>query len=180
MNVQAIHTRIVKSYSPGHRAFRGRRGGHAPESTLGAETLMRHGSLGNGGERMTAQNAERCCPRKPLLRLVRDAPERDRPPPAPGGTGLSRALVVGTTVLDRARKNSSRRSTKAVETLLGRRAVGKATNDVVVRSHPRPRPPSGGQEVADKTVAVVKPRFTKATEKTGQTVHKIREKVRSR
>ena len=95
---------------------------------------------------------------------------------------VSRALVVGTTVLDRAAKELQPTFNKAVETLRPAvEAVGKATNDVVVAVTPAAEATfRAAKEVADKTVAVVKPAVTKATEKTGQTVHKIREKVRSR
>src|SRR2546425_2825406 len=49
---------------------------------------MRHGSLGNGGERNELPKMRSDVARgSRILRLVRNAPERDRPPPAPGGTG---------------------------------------------------------------------------------------------
>src|SRR2546425_3626013 len=49
---------------------------------------MRHGSLGNGGERNELHKMRSDVARgSRILRLVRNAPERDRPPPAPGGTG---------------------------------------------------------------------------------------------
>src|SRR3989442_9561869 len=49
---------------------------------------MRHGSLGNGGERNELPKMRSDVARgSRILPLVRNAPERDRPPPAPGGTG---------------------------------------------------------------------------------------------
>src|SRR5713226_4942815 len=77
---------------------------------------------------------------------------------------VNRALVVGTTVLDRAAKELQPTFDKAVQTL---RPAAEAS----VRT---------AKEVVDKTVAAVRPAVTKATEKTGSAVHKIREKVRSR
>src|SRR5437016_3481773 len=62
----------------------------------------------------------------------------------------------------------------------GTEAVGKATNDVVVAMTPMAEATVRvAKEVADKTVAAVKPAVTKATERTGNAVHKIREKVRT-
>src|SRR3989442_7304783 len=49
---------------------------------------MRHGSLGNGGERNELPKMRSDVSRgSRILPLVRNAPERDRPPHAPGGTG---------------------------------------------------------------------------------------------
>src|SRR3989442_12965968 len=49
---------------------------------------MRHGSLGNGGERDELPKMRSDVSRgSRILPLVRNAPERDRPPHAPGGTG---------------------------------------------------------------------------------------------
>src|SRR5256712_10453959 len=58
---------------------------------------------------------------------------------------VSRALVVGTTVLDRAAKELQPTFNKAVETLRPAvEAVGKATNDVVVAGAPPGRGPLPG------------------------------------
>src|SRR3989454_2484849 len=55
---------------------------------------------------------------------------------------VSRALVVGTTVLDRAAKELQPTFSRAVETLRPAvEAVGKATNDVVVAGHTPGRGP---------------------------------------
>src|SRR2546427_13134747 len=49
---------------------------------------MRHGSLGNGGERNELPKMRSDVSRgSRILPLVRNAPERDRPPHSPGGTG---------------------------------------------------------------------------------------------
>src|SRR5437867_1572071 len=110
-------------------------------------------------------------PRSEIDHLVRQA-ER----------AVNKALVVGTTMLDRAAKELQPTFNKAMETLRPAvEAVGKATNDVVGAVTPAAEATlRTAKEVADKTVAVVRPTVTKATEKTGNAVHRIREKVRSR
>src|SRR5256886_12302293 len=92
------------------------------------------------------------------------------------------ALTTGTEALDRAAKDLQPAFDKAVQTLRPAvEAVGKATNDVVVAMTPAAEATVRvAKEVADKTIAAVKPAVTKATERTGQAVHKIREKVRIR
>src|SRR2546421_12986023 len=91
------------------------------------------------------------------------------------------ALTTGTEALDRAVKDLQPAFDKAVQTLRPAvEAVGKATNDVVVAMTPAAEATVRvAREVADKTVAAVKPAVTKATERTGNAVHKIREKVRT-
>src|SRR2546426_2809208 len=110
-------------------------------------------------------------PRSEIDHLVRQA-ER----------AVNKALVVGTTVLDRAAKELQPAFDKAVQTLRPAvEAVGKATNDMVVAvTPPAPATLRTAQGSVDKTVAAGRPAGTKATEKTGQAVHKIRERVRSR
>src|SRR6059036_2422049 len=110
-------------------------------------------------------------PRSEIEHLVR-ATER----------AVIQALTAGSAALDRASKDLQPVVDKAVRTLRPAvEAVGKATNDVVVAVTPAAEATVRvAKEVADKTVAVVRPTVTKATEKTGNAVHKIREKVRSR
>src|SRR2546427_12822131 len=95
---------------------------------------------------------------------------------------VSRALVVGTTVLDRAAKELQPTFNKAVETLRPAvEAVGKAANDGVVAVTPAAEGTlRAAKGVADKTRAVGEAPATKGTEKTGHTGHKIQERVRSR
>src|SRR2546426_12699563 len=95
---------------------------------------------------------------------------------------VSRALVVGTTVLDRAAKELQPTFSRAVETLRPAvEAVGKATNDVVVAvTPPAEGPLPAGKEVAGKTLAGVETPGTKATQKNGQTGPQKREKGRNR
>src|SRR2546428_9557624 len=70
---------------------------------------------------------------------------------------VSRALVVGTTVLDRAAKELQPTFSRAVETLRPAvEAVGKATNDgVVAGTPPRPSPIPGAQRKGGKTPTAV-------------------------
>ena len=92
-------------------------------------------------------------------------------------------LATGAAVLDRAAKDLQPTFDKAIQTLRPAvEAVGKATNEVVVAviTPAAEATVRVAKEVADKTVAAVKPAVTKATERTGQTVHRIREKVRNR
>src|SRR3989449_10728064 len=93
---------------------------------------------------------------------------------------VSRALVVGTTVLDRAAKELQPTFSRAVETLRPAvEAVGKATNDVVVAvTPPAGAPLRAGKGDADKTLPGVKPAGTKGPRKTGPTGPKIKEKGR--
>src|SRR3989442_2097813 len=91
---------------------------------------------------------------------------------------VSRALVVGTTVLDRAAKELQPTFNKAVETLRPAvEAVGKATNDVVVAgTTPAPAAIRAAKEIADKNPAGGKPPGPKGPAKTGPTGPKKREK----
>src|SRR2546425_9652902 len=77
---------------------------------------------------------------------------------------VSRALVVGTTVLDRAAKELQPTFSRAVETLRPAvEAVGKATNDGVVAGPPPGAATlPGAQGVGGKTRAVLKPPGTNA------------------
>src|SRR2546422_4029623 len=95
---------------------------------------------------------------------------------------VSRALVVGTTVLDRAAKELQPTFSRAVETLRPAvEAVGKATNDVVVAgTPPAPAPLPAAQEGAGKNRAGGEPPGPKAPPKTGQPGHHEREKGPSR
>src|SRR2546428_9545907 len=88
---------------------------------------------------------------------------------------VSRALVVGTTVLDRAAKELQPTFSRAVETLRPAvEAVGKATNDVGVAVRPPAGGPlRGGQGGADQNSRGVKPPGTQRPRKTGQSVHNI-------
>src|SRR5256885_12200446 len=90
------------------------------------------------------------------------------------------ALTTGTEALDRAAKDLQPAFDKAVQTLRPAvEAVGKATNDVVVAMTPMAEATGRvAKEVADKTVAAGKPAITRATERTGNAVPKILEKVR--
>src|SRR2546425_11239126 len=90
------------------------------------------------------------------------------------------ALTTGTEALNRAAKARHPAFDRGVQTWRpGVEAVGKATNDVVTAMTPAAEATVRvAKEVADKTIAAVKPAVTKATERTGQAVHKIREKVR--
>src|SRR3989442_15634506 len=90
------------------------------------------------------------------------------------------ALTTGTEALDRAAKDLQPAFDRAVQTLRpALEAVGKATNDAAVTMTPMAEATARvAKEVADKTIAAVKPAVTKATERTGNAVHKIREKVR--
>ena len=90
------------------------------------------------------------------------------------------ALTTGTEALNRAAKDLQPAFDRAVQTLRPAvEAVGKATNDVVTAMTPAAEATVRvAKEVADKTIAAVKPAVTKATERTGQAIHKIREKVR--
>src|SRR5256712_10269877 len=83
-------------------------------------------------------------PRSEIDHLVRQA-ER----------AVNKALVVGTTVLDRAAKELQPAFDKAVQTLRPAvEAVGKATNDMVVAvTPPAPATPRPAQEDLGKTVA---------------------------
>src|SRR2546422_2169936 len=85
---------------------------------------------------------------------------------------VNKALVVGTTVLDRAAKELQPAFDKAVQTLRPAvEAVGKATNDMVVAGTPPGQTTlRAGKEVVGKTVAAVRPAATKATEKDGPAV----------
>src|SRR3989449_10377231 len=84
---------------------------------------------------------------------------------------VSRALVVGTTVLDRAAKELQPTFNKAVETLRPAvEAVGKATNDVVVAGAPPGRGTlPGAQGGAGKTRGGGEARGPKANQKRGPT-----------
>src|SRR2546425_2825408 len=88
---------------------------------------------------------------------------------------VSRALVVGTTVLDRAAKELQPTFSRAVETLRPAvEAVGKATNDVVVAGTPPAQAPlPAAKGVAGKNRAGVKAPVTKAPRKNGPAGHKI-------
>jgi len=92
------------------------------------------------------------------------------------------ALSTGGAALYRAAKELQPTFEKAIQTLRPVvEAVGKATNEVAVAVTPAAETTVRvAKEVADRTVAAVKPAVTKATERTGQVVHKIREKVRNR
>src|SRR2546428_6764083 len=87
---------------------------------------------------------------------------------------VNKALVVGTTVLDRAAKELQPAFDKAVQTLRPAvEAVGKATNDMVVAVTPAAQATvRTAKEVVDKTLAALRPAGTKATEKTRPGVHK--------
>src|SRR2546425_1544554 len=93
---------------------------------------------------------------------------------------VSRALVVGTTVLDRAAKELQPTFSRAVETLRPAvEAVGKATNDVVVAGTPPGEATlPAAQGVAGKTVAGGEAPGTQGTPKTGPNGHQKREKGR--
>src|SRR5207245_1565319 len=110
-------------------------------------------------------------PRSEIDHLVRQA-ER----------AVNKALVVGTTMLDRAAKELQPTFNKAMETL--RPAVeagGKTTNDVVVAVTPAAEATlRTAKEDADKNVAAVRPTLTKDTENTGHADHNLREQARSR
>src|SRR3989454_5137014 len=95
---------------------------------------------------------------------------------------VNKALVVGTTVLDRAAKELQPAFDKAVQTLRPAvEAVGKATNDMVVAGTPPAQATAPtAKEVGDKTVAAGRAAGTKATAKTRQAVHKMPERGRSR
>src|SRR2546426_7252840 len=71
---------------------------------------------------------------------------------------VNKALVVGTTVLDRAAKELQPAFDKAVQTLRPAvEAVGKATNDMVVAVPPAgPSPVPTAQEIRDKTPAALR------------------------
>src|SRR3989454_5405508 len=89
---------------------------------------------------------------------------------------VNKALVVGTTVLDRAAKELQPAFDKAVQTLRPAvEAVGKATNDMVVAVPPAAqatgRPATEG---GDKTVAAAGPAGTKGPAETGHARHQIR------
>src|SRR3989442_6513715 len=89
------------------------------------------------------------------------------------------ALTTGTEALDRAAKDLQPAFDKAVQTLRPAvEAVGKATNDVVVAMTPMAEATVRvAKEVADKTVAAAEPAGSKATERTGKSIHKKPEKV---
>src|SRR2546422_1970760 len=93
---------------------------------------------------------------------------------------VNKALVVGTTVLDRAAKELQPAFDKAVQTLRPAvEAVGKATNDMVVAvTPPAQATVPTAKEVADKTGAAARPTGTKATEKTGPGVPQNRARGR--
>src|SRR3989475_12457447 len=95
---------------------------------------------------------------------------------------VNKALVVGTTVLDRAAKELQPAFDKAVQTLRPAvEAVGKATNDMVVAVTPAAQATvRTAKEDVDKTVAAGRPAGTEGAEKTGHAGHKIRQGGRSR
>src|SRR5256712_5113787 len=72
---------------------------------------------------------------------------------------VNKALVVGTTVLDRAAKELQPAFDKAVQTLRPAvEAVGKATNDMVLAvTPPAPATVPAGQEVLAQTLPALKP-----------------------
>src|SRR3989441_8145035 len=82
---------------------------------------------------------------------------------------VTKALVAGTTALDRAAKELQPTFDKAVQTLRpAAEAIGKATNDFVVAVTPAAEASvRTAREVVDKTVAAVSPVVSRATEKTG-------------
>src|SRR2546426_8975583 len=86
---------------------------------------------------------------------------------------VNKALVVGTTVLDRAAKELQPAFDKAVQTLRPAvEAVGKATNDMVVAVTPPAQATlRTAQEGVDKTAAAQRPAGPKAAEKTGPARH---------
>src|SRR2546425_5217313 len=86
---------------------------------------------------------------------------------------VNKALVVGTTVLDRAAKELQPAFDKAVQTLRPAvEAVGKATNDMVVAVTPAAQTTvRTAKEVVDKTVAAVRAAGTKGAEETRPAVH---------
>src|SRR3989475_12810214 len=83
---------------------------------------------------------------------------------------VSRALVVGTTVLDRAAKELQPTFSRAVETLRPAvEAVGKATNDVVVAGPPPGEAPlPAAQEGGGKNAAGGEAPRTQGTGKDGR------------
>src|SRR2546426_2677166 len=95
---------------------------------------------------------------------------------------VNKALVVGTTVLDRAAKELQPAFDKAVQTLRPAvEAVGKATNDMVVAVTPAGQATlRTAKEVVDQTVAAGRPAGPKATQKTRQAGHQMPERGRSR
>src|SRR2546428_2430426 len=83
---------------------------------------------------------------------------------------VNKALVVGTTVLDRAAKELQPAFDKAVQTLRPAvEAVGKATNDMVVAVTPAAQPHLRvAKGIVDKTRAARRPSGTDATQKNRQ------------
>src|SRR2546425_3742512 len=115
--------------------------------------------MGRGGTAVSGMNCPKCgamfpaeaaycpscgTPRSEIDHLMRQAVR-----------AVSRALVVGTTVLDRAAKELQPTFSRAVETLRPAvEAVGKATNDVVVAGTPPAAATlPAGQGGAGQTVA---------------------------
>src|SRR2546422_5519366 len=88
---------------------------------------------------------------------------------------VNKALVVGTTVLDRAAKELQPAFDKAVQTLRPAvEAVGKATNDMVVAvTPPAPAHVRAAKGVVDKTVAAARPAGTQAAQKDRQAAPQI-------
>src|SRR3989442_3705038 len=107
---------------------------------------MRHGSLGNGGERNELPKMRSDVSRgSRILPLVRNAPERDRPPHAPGGTGREQgarrrhhgARPRGERTPADVQQNGGDPASGRPAGLEGDERGGRGG------SSPRPRPPSG-------------------------------------
>src|SRR3989449_4460570 len=93
---------------------------------------------------------------------------------------VNKALVVGTTVLDRAAKELQPAFDKAVQTLRPAvEAVGKATNDMVVAVTPAGQAPvREAKEILGKTLPAGRPAVHEADRETRQAGHKDPERGR--